>query len=133
MGSYTAKVKRIEMKIVENSERSKRQAEIFDIAHKIHEDVFDYTKKQLEKYSDRLVFQEMADWEVMSFILNIYVKIFCQGFIMMLNLKSTIMKEHEATPKQLLDEAVDSIYEMIKLGTRDEKKYPDGILGVDVK
>jgi hypothetical protein len=99
-------------------------------------DTFNFSMDYMEIIKDYPVFEELQDFEVISFFANVYTKIFCHGFTTMLDLKRKIMKEHESTEKQLLDEWVEGIY--VFLGQRknkpsNEKKLPEGIKGVKAR
>jgi hypothetical protein len=124
------------VRIIKESEKTERQKKIFKIADEMYTETFDFSMDYMNKIKEDPAFEEMQDFEVISFFANVYTKIFCHGFTTMLDLKREIMKEHESTEKQLLDEWVDGIY--VFLGQRknkpsNEKQLPDGIKGVKAR
>lgn len=124
------------MRVVKESDKTERQKIIFKIADDMYTKTFDYSMEYIESIKDHPIFEEMQDFEVISFFANVYTKIFCHGFSTMLDLKRKEMKEHESTEKELLDEWVEGIYVFLgqrKSNSVNEKNLPDGIKRVKAK
>lgn len=124
------------MRIVKESEKTEKQKIMFKVADEMYTKTFDYSMDYMESIKNLPVFEEMQDFEVISFFANVYTKIFCNGFTTMLDLKRKLMKEHESTEKQLLDEWVEGIYVFLgqsKSKTTNENSLPHGIKRVKAK
>lgn len=123
------------MRVIKEDDKTERQKIIFKLADEMYDKTFEFSMDFLDKISDHPVFEEMQDFEVISFFANVYTKIFCHGFSTMLRVKKAKMKEHESTPEDLLDEWIDGIYVFLNAkNTRENKnKLPDGIKGIKIK
>lgn len=112
------------MKVIKTDDETERQTAIFSAANVIYEKTFNYSLDLLNELKSDPIFYEMSDTEIISFFANLYSKIFCHGFTTMLDLKKRIMKEHEGTEHELLEEWVQGIYAF--LGQKlPKEKLPD--------
>ncbi len=75
------------MRIIKETEKTERQKMLFKLADEMYLKVFDYSMDYMETIKDHPTFEELQDFEVISFFANVYTKIFCNGFCVMLDLK----------------------------------------------
>jgi hypothetical protein len=124
------------MRVIKEEDKTERQKILFKIADEMYDKVFEFSMDYMDKIKEHPVFEEMQDFEVISFFANVYTKVFCQGFCTMIKIKSDKMREHESTTQELLDEWVEGIYVFLnqKKEIRENVKgLPDGIKGIKIK
>jgi hypothetical protein len=103
----------VDLKLLKEKDKSYRQKAIFDIADKIYEDVYNYSLVQIAKYADHEILRENTSTEVISFLMNIYTKVLCHGFMDMIRLKRKKIKENDSTKEELLKEVLNGICAML--------------------
>lgn len=120
------------MRFVMNEELNEKQVKVFSASNEIYEGAIDFINSKIAELSNVPEFAELQDFEVISFMMNLNTKIFCHIFILMITLKNEHMKEHESTKESLLIEAVDGIYQLLKMNkpnsTYESKTDPKKIM-----